>query len=179
MALGVLLMAPLPLDGEWTWDFPIGSPWLGFLIGIPVFILGLWTLTLGVRSKSKNSSEGGVWLIDEWICEEGEEEEETAECQRLLAKDEKLLELVAARGQPSLNCLAVTDKRVVIYSQGNVQSAVSYDFEQIEEIRGKRNAVLRHLGEITIVAKGNAVSLKNVGIEYVDRVVALVFKTKH
>jgi hypothetical protein len=179
MALGVLLMAPLPLDGEWTWDFPIGSPWLGFLIGIPVFILGLWTLTLGVRSKSKNSSEGGVWLIDEWICEEGKEEEETAECQRLLAKDEKLLELVAARGQPSLNCLAVTDKRVVIYSQGNVQSAVSYDFEQIEEIRGKRNAVLRHLGEITIVAKGNAVSLKNVGIEYVDRVVALVSKTKH
>ena len=49
MALGVLLMAPLPLDGEWTWGFYIGSPWLGFLIGIPVFILGLWTLTLGVR----------------------------------------------------------------------------------------------------------------------------------
>jgi hypothetical protein len=53
MALGVLLMAPLPLDGEWTWDFPIGSPWLGSLIGIPVFILGLWTLTLGVGSNRR------------------------------------------------------------------------------------------------------------------------------
>ena len=118
-------------------------------------------------------------MIDEWIVEEGKEEEETAECQRLLAKDEKLLELVAARGQPGLNRLAVTDKRVVIYSQGNVQSAVSYDFGEIEEVRGKRNAVLRHLGQITIVARGNAVSLKNVGIEYVDKVVALVSKTKH
>lgn len=179
MALGVLLMAPLPLDGEWTWAFYIGSPWLGFLIGIPVFILGLWTLTLGVRSKSEKSVKGGVPLIDEWIGEEGNEEEETAECQRLLARDEKLLELVAARGQPGLNRLAVTDKRVVIYSQGNVHSAVSYDNGQIEEVRGQRNAVLRHLGEITISAKGNAVSLKNVGIEYVDRVVALVSKTKH
>ena len=179
MTLGVLLIAPLPLDGEWTWGFYIESPWLGFFIGIPVFILGLWTLTLGVRSKSENSLRGGVRLIDEWIGEEGREEEETAECQMLLAKDEKLLELVAARGQLGLNRLAVTDKRLVIYSQGNVQSAVSYDFGQIEEVRGKRNSVLRHLGEITISARGNAVSLKNVGIEYVDRVVALVSKTKH
>ena len=118
-------------------------------------------------------------MIDEWICEEGNEEKETAECQRLLAKDEKLLQLVAARGQPGLNRLAVTDKHVIIYSQGNAQSAVSYDFAQIEEVRRKRNAVLRHLGEITIIAMGNAVSLKNVGIEYVDRLVALVSKTKH
>jgi len=179
MGLGVLLMAPLPLDGERTWDLYIGSPWLGFLIGIPVFILGLWTLALGIRSKSEKSVKGGVPLIDEWIGEQGNEEIETAECQRLLARDEKLLELVAARGQPGLNRLAVTDKRVVIYSQGNVQGAVSYDYGQIEEIKGKRNAVLRHLGEITISAKGNAVNLSNVGIEYVDRVVALVSKTKH
>ena len=179
MALGVFLMAPLPLDGEWTWEFYIGSPWLGFLIGIPVFILGLWTLTLGVRSTPEKSLIGGVPLIDEWISEEGKEEEETAECQRLLTADEKLLELVAARGQPGLNRLAVTDKRVVIYSRGNIQSAVSYDYEQIGEVRGQRNVALRHLGEITVSAKGSTVSLKNVGIEYVDKVVALVSKMKH
>jgi len=178
MALGVFLMAPVPLNGEWTWGLYIGSPWLDFLIGIPVFILGLWTLTSGVRSTPEKSLTGGVPLIDEWISEEGNEQEETAECQRLLATDEKLLELVAARGQPGLNRLAVTDKRMVIYSRGNIQSAVSYDYEQIGEVRGKRNVALRHLGEITVSAKGSTVSLKNVGIEYVDEVVALVSKMK-
>ena len=178
MALGVFLMAPLPLDDEWTWGFYVGSPWLGFLIGIPVFILGLWTLTFGVRSTPDKYLMRGVPLIDEWISEEGNEKEETTECQRLLTADEKLLELVAGRGQPGLNRLAVTDKRVIMYSRGNIQSAVSYDYEQIDEVRGQRNAALRYLGEITVSAKGSTVSLKNVGIEYVDEVVALVSKMK-
>ena len=178
MALGIFLMAPLPLDGEWTWGSYIGSPWLGFLIGTPIFILGLWTISFGVTSKPEKSLTGGVPLIDEWIGEEGKEEEEMAECQRLLMADEKLLELVAARGQPGLNRLAVTDKRVVIYSKGNIQSAVSYDYGQIEKIKGKRNVALSHLGEIIVSGKRNTISLKNVGIEYVDQVVASVSKMK-
>ena len=178
MALGVFLMAPLPPDGEWTWEFYIGSPWLGFLVGIPVFILGLWTLTFGIKSTPEKSLIGSVPLIDEWISEEGKEYEETAECQRLLTVGERLLELVAARGQPGLNRLAVTDKRVIFYSRGNIQSAVSYEYEQISEVRGQRNVALRHLGEITVSANGSTVSLKNVGIEYVDKVVMLVSKMK-
>lgn len=178
MALGILLMAPLPLDGEWTWGCYVGSPLFGFLIGIPVFILGLWTVSIGVRSEPEKSLIGRAPLIDEWIDEEGKEEEETAECRKLLMADEKLLELVAARGQPGLNRLAVTDKRLVIYSQGNIQSAVSYDYRQIDVKKGQRNVVLRHLGEIIVSAKDNTISLKDVGIEYVDQVVALVSKMK-
>jgi hypothetical protein len=90
MTLGVLLIIPLPLDGEWTWESSVGSPLLGFLVGIPVFILGLWTLTFGLRSGSEKSLTGSVPLIDEWIGEQGNEEEERAESQRLLLTDEKL-----------------------------------------------------------------------------------------
>jgi hypothetical protein len=178
MTLGVLLIIPLPLDGEWTWESSVGSPLLGFLVGIPVFILGLWTLTFGLRSGSDKSLTGSVPLIDEWIGEQGNEEEERAESQRLLLTDEKLLKLVAARGQPGLNRLAVTNKRVVVYYHGNVQNAISYEYGEVDKVKGRRNVALRHLGEITVSAKGSTVSLKNVGIEYVNQVVTLVSKMK-
>jgi hypothetical protein len=178
MLLGILLLAPLPLDGEWTWDSYIGSPWLGFLIGFPVFILGLWVFIGGMRSKPETSQTTSVPLIDEWIGEQGKEEEETSECQKILKTNEKLLALVAARGEQGFNRLAVTDKRVVIYSQGKIQSAVSYDFGQIDEVKGNRNAPLIHLGEINMSARGSIVSFKNVGMEYVDQVVALISRMK-
>lgn len=124
MLLGILILAPLPLDGEWTYDLYPVSPWLGFLLGIPVFILGLWVFIGGVRSKPQTSQTMSVPLIDEWIGEEGKEEKESSECRKILKTTEKLLALVAARGEQGLNRLAVTDKRVVLYSQGRIQNKV-------------------------------------------------------
>ena len=48
MILGVLLIIPLPLDGDWYWD----PSWLDFLFGILAFAVGLWTLVDGLRSPS-------------------------------------------------------------------------------------------------------------------------------
>ncbi len=52
MALGVFLLAPLPLDGDWMWGDYFGPPWLGFVFGIPIFLLGLWLLAGGLRTQS-------------------------------------------------------------------------------------------------------------------------------
>jgi len=179
MLLGIVLLAPLPLDGDWTWGDYMGSPWIGFLIGVPVFLMGLWVFVSGMRSQPKTSQTSIAPLIDEWIGEQGKEEEETSECQKILGTDEKLLALVAARGEQVLNRLAVTDKRIIVYSRGNTQNAVSIDYGQIDKVEGKRNTPLIHLGDIHILTRRNTISFKNVGIEYVDQTVALISRMMH
>ena len=179
MLLSILLLAPLPIDDEWTWGFYPGSPWLGFLIGIPVFVLGLWVFIGAIRSQPGTSQTSSFPLIDEWIGEQGKEEEETSECRRILNRDEKLMALVAARGEQELNRLAVTDKRVIIYAKGHIQTAASFDFGQIDKVEGQRSTPLIHLGAINVTVRGSVVSLKSVGIEYVDQVVALISRMKH
>jgi hypothetical protein len=178
MALGIFLFAPLPSDGEWTWGSYIGSTLFGFLIGIPVFILGSWVFISGLRSQPRTSQVSNVPLVDEWIGEYGKEEIEIVECKRMLKTDEKLLALVAVREEQGPNRLATTDKRVMIYPQGNIENLVSYDYGQIEAVRGKRNTPLVHLGEIILSVKGNNVILKNVGMEYVDQIVELITRMK-
>ena len=64
-----------------------------------------------------------------------------------------------------------------MFSQGNAQSAISYVYEEVDNVKGRQNVALKHLGEITVSAKGNTVSLKNVGIEYINDVVTLVSKS--
>jgi len=178
MSLGIFLFAPLPWDGEWTWGSCIGSPLFGFLVGIPVFILGSWVFVSGLRSHSGTSLVPNSPLVDEWIGEQGKEETELDECNRMLKTDEKLLALVAVREEQEPNRLAVTDKRVMIYPQGNIENLVSYDYGQIEAVRGKRNTPLVNLGEIILSVKGNKVILKNVGMEYVDQIVELITRMK-
>ncbi len=178
LALGIFLFVPLPSNGEWTWGSYIGSPLFGFLIGIPIFILGSWVFISGLRSHSGTSPVPNSPLVDEWIGEQGEEETELNECNRMLKTDEKLLALVAVREEQGPNRLAVTDKRAMIYQQGHIESMVSYDYGQIDAVRGKRNTPLVHLGEIILSVKGNNVLLKNVGMEYVDQIVELITRMK-
>ena len=175
MLLGIVLLVPLPFDGEWSWDYG-GLPWLEFLIGIPVFLLGLWAFLGGIRSSPKTFQTPSTPLIDEWIGEQGNDEE--SEFRRVLNGDEKLLALVAARGERRLNRLAVTNRRVVIYSQGKIQSVVSYDYGKIDKAEGKRSAFLTHLGDINLSTREGFVRFKNVGVEYVDQVVALITRMK-
>jgi hypothetical protein len=53
--LAVWLMIPLPLDGGWFWGSFAGSSQLGFLLGIPLFILGVWMLkTRAVKKKRED-----------------------------------------------------------------------------------------------------------------------------
>jgi hypothetical protein len=96
----------------------------------------------------------------------------------MLKTDEKLSALVAVREEQGPNRLAVTDKRAMIYQQGHIESMVSYDYGQIDAVRGKRNTPLVHLGEIILSVKGNNVLLKNVGMEYVDQIVELIIRMK-
>ena len=178
MALGIFLFAPLPSDGEWTWGPYIGSPLFGFLIGIPVFILGSWVLISGLRSQPRTSQFSNGPLVDEWIGESGKEEIEIVECKRMLKIDEKLLALVAVREEQGPNRLAVTDKRVMIYPQGKIEGVVSYDYGQIDAVKGKRNTPFFHLGQIILSVKGSNVILKTVGMEYVDQIVELISRMK-
>ena len=178
MALGVFLIAPLPSDGEWTWGSYLGSSLFGVLIGISVFILGSWVFIIGLRSQSGTSLVPNGPLIDEWIGEQGKEEIETNECKKMLKTDEKLLALIAIREEQGPNRLAATNKRVMIYPQGNIENLVSYDYGQIEAVRGKRNTPLVHLGEIILSVKGSNVILKTVGMEYVDQIVELISRMK-
>jgi len=178
IALGIFLFAPLPSDGEWTWGSTVGSPLFDFVIGISVFIFGSWVFISGLRSQSGTSLAPNGPLVDEWIGEHGKEEMEIDECKRMLKTDEKLLALVAVREEQGTNRLAVTDKRVMIYPQGKIEDVVSYDYGQIDVVRGKRNTPLVHLGEIILSVKGSNVILKTVGMEYVDQIVELISRMK-
>lgn len=173
VVLGIFLFAPLPLDGEWIW----GS-YIDFLIGIPIFILGSLLVVSGLRLKSRSSQVPKGPLVDEWISEEGKEEAEIEECKKMLKTDEELLALIAARKEKGPNRLAVTNKSVLIYPQGNIEGVVSYEYEQIDEVKGKRNTFFVHLGEISLSVKGSKVIFKTVGIEYIDKIVELVSNMK-
>ena len=180
MLLAIVVLMPLPFDGEWSLDFG-ELAWLEFLVGIIVFLLGLWAFLSSVRSYPKAFQTPipptpSAPLIDEWIGEQGDNEE--SEFRRVLGGDERLLALVAGRGEKGLNRLAVTDRRVVVYSQGRIQSLVSYRYREIYKVEGKRSAVLTHLGDIILSTGEGVVSFKNVGAKTIDQVVALITRMK-
>ena len=93
-------------------------------------------------------------LVDEWIDEQGTGENELANCTKLLFPDERLLIIIAARGDPGLNRLAMTDRRIILYPEQTPQQARSFSYGQISDFHGKRNNFLHHLGEIAFLAEG-------------------------
>jgi len=52
MLLAIFVMVPLPSDGSWEWlPFPF-SPYLEFIIGLPLFMVGLVVAVDALKTKS-------------------------------------------------------------------------------------------------------------------------------
>lgn len=174
ISLALLLMIPLPLDGDWYWG---PFPELGFLFGIPMFILGLWMLMDSLRSPSPSSSTPTVPLVDEWIGEQGKAEE-ISYCKKYLDPNEKLLAIIAARVETGLNRLVLTDRRIILYPQGKFQDGISLNYDQIDTVKRRQEEFLIHLGDIILSAEGRIVKFEKVGVEYADQIVGMISEMK-
>jgi len=178
MFLAVLVMMPMPSDGGWYWlPFPF-SPWLEFIIGVPLFVMSLWLVIDSLRVSALPHSSSTAPLVDEWISEQGNETEEISHCKKYLNSDEKVLAIVAAREEYGMNRLALTDKRVVFYPRGNFQGGLIFGYGEIDSVQGRHDRFLTHLGEINVSAKGIDVTLKKVGVEYVDKIIRMITEMK-
>jgi len=123
-------------------------------------------------------------MADDWIIEEAldkgkTEAEEISHCQKNLNPNEKLLLIIASRRKRSeRNRLALTDRRVVLYPEGKLQSGISFDYNQIDTVKRQQRRLLSHLADITLSAKGEKVKFEEVGIEWADEVVQKISEIK-
>jgi hypothetical protein len=117
-------------------------------------------------------------IVDDQIDIEGEQyvKEEFAQCRKHLDPHENIVALITGtvEGTPNLNRLAITNTRLLYYPKTTVQTAISLEDSDVNQIKGKRNPVLTHLGEITVISKGKRIRFKNVGIEYVHQITDLI-----
>jgi hypothetical protein len=121
-------------------------------------------------------------LVDQRIDIEGAQRvaEEISLCKKYFLPNEKLLAIIMGDvdGKPELNRLALTDNRIIFYSRDNSQSAILFDYEQIDTVRGKKGKVLTHLGEINLYMKGQPVRFRNMLEEYVDHILDIIHKMR-
>jgi len=119
-------------------------------------------------------------LIDEWILEQGEEAAEIACCRNFFDPGEILMAIITGNvdGEPGLDRLALTDRRIILYSRARPQDALSFGYEQLSSVKGKRGKVLTHLGEVNLSARGRSVRFKNIGVDYVDQILDLISRMK-
>jgi hypothetical protein len=114
-------------------------------------------------------------LIDESIDEQGDDyvAEEKMICHKYMNSDERLLAVFSGNvdQENELDRMMLTDKRAVLYSRGESQPARSFRYSEIESAKTKKGKLLTHLGEITIHAKGEIVTLKNVQAQYLNYIV--------
>lgn len=121
--------------------------------------------------------------VDDWIGEEAlnqnqTEDEEIAYCQQNLALGEKLLLIVASRSGSAMNRLALTDRRLLFYPKGDFRSAMSFDYEEVNDARKRQRTILKHLADLTFYARGGTVEFKDVGTEWADEVLQTIKKMK-
>lgn len=123
-----------------------------------------------------------VALIDERIDIEGKQyvDKEFSHCKKHLDPNEKILALIEGNvgEKPELNRLALTDRRIIFYPRGKSNGAITFDYKQIDTIKGKRGKILTHLGEVTLYTKGRTLSFKNMLEEYIDQIVDMTSKMK-
>ena len=176
MLLAIFVMVPLPSDGSWEWlPFPF-SPYLEFIIGIPLFMVGLVVAVDALKTQTPGAQKFPI--VDEWIDEQGNGEREISELSKSLGQGEELLAIVAGRAEAESNRLAVTDKRVLVYAEKDPSSGLSISFDEIVRVRRKREPVLTHLGEIELFTKTGSVKFRKVGFEYAEKAIALINKLR-
>ena len=170
MLLAVFIM--VPLDGSWEWSpFPF-SPYLEFIIGIPLLAFGLWIVVDSLKKPTHSRAEFPI--VDEWIGEQGGEQLEISGVSRTLRQGEKLLAILAGRADFQRDRLAVTDRRVLVYQQENPANIISISRKDIVSVRCRKEPVLAHLGEIELVTKKMSVVFGKVGFDYAQKVVELI-----
>jgi hypothetical protein len=119
-------------------------------------------------------------LVDECILEEGNEAAEIANCKNYLDPHERLLAIIAGDvdGRVELNRLALTDRRVILYSQVRLQRAISFGYEEIVTVKGKKGMFLTHLGEINLLGKSGSVRFKNMGEQYLEQITKMISRMR-
>jgi len=172
MLLALFTMVPLPLDGSWEWSpFPF-SPYLEFIIGIPLLALGLWIVFDGLKKPTHSRVE--LPIVDEWIGEQGREQLEISGVGQTLRQGEKLLAILAGRADFQRDRLAVTDRRVLVYQQENPANSISISRKDVVSVRCRKEPVLAHLGEIELLTKKMSVVFGKVGFDYAKKAVELI-----
>jgi hypothetical protein len=120
--------------------------------------------------------------IDERIDIEGagHVQKETSTCKQYFVPGEKLVAIVLGEveGEPELDRLALTDKRILLYSANQSRDALKFDYRQIAGVDVKRGNVLQHLGEINLFVEGQHVRFKNVLQESLEQVLNTISERK-
>jgi hypothetical protein len=177
MLLALAIMVPLPSDESWEWmPFPL-SPYLEFFIGIPLFIMSLITVIDSLKTpKAKPAST--FPLIDEFIGEQGTEQTEIDVATENLKTDERLLAIAASREERQHNRLAITNQRVILYTQENPPENLSINFEEIMVVKKRTEPVLTYLADIKLATEKTTITFKKVGTDYADQLIKLVKELK-
>lgn len=168
LLLALAVMVPLPLDETWDWG-PFS--FLSFVIGIPLFTIGLILMIDSFRTEPHQQN---LPLIDEWICEEGTEQKEIFQINKDLKQGEKLLAIAASRGDKLPNRLAVTNKRIILYSTGDTSQNQTIAQNEIVAATKHAEKLLPHLGEIRLQLKTAVITFKKVDFDHGKQVVDLI-----
>jgi len=170
MLLALFVM--VPLDGSWEGSpFPF-SPYLEFIIGIPLLALGLLIVVDSLKKPTHSRAESPI--VDEWIGEQGREQLEISGVGQTLRQGEKLLAILAGRADFQRDRLAVTDRRVIVYQQENPANSISISRKDIVSARWRKEPVLAHLGEIELSTNNISVVFEKVGFDYAQKAVELI-----
>lgn len=188
-SIGILLLAIGILSIYGYFVYPEYLVWVG-IGGLLTLLFPFIAVLLGIGFIYGSFSKEEVpplapqtdSLIDERIDIEGAHRvaQETHICKQHFVPREKLLAIIVGEveGNPELDRLALTDRRIIIYSSTRLKDVLTFGYGQVENVEGNKGKVLTHLGEINLFAEGAKVRFKNILEEYVGQILDTISKKK-